>query len=471
MTPHLSLLAQVDASFDGAAALTTHDPNLLAQIRQCNSIYRFAFPFRRDDQSIEVVQAWRVEHSHHKLPTKGGIRFSEDANESEVMGLAALMTYKCALVDVPFGGAKGAIAIDRRKYSQDELERITRRYTFELVKKNLIGPGIDVPAPDYGTSALEMGWIADTYTQLAKGDLNASACVTGKPLALGGIPGRNEATGLGVSFGVREACASVVEMARLGLQTGIGGKRIVIQGLGNVGSHAARFLSANGARIVGIAEREGAIASEQGLEVASVMAHRARTGSILDFPGASNLRTSAAALELDCDILVPAALENVITVENCSRIKARIIAEAANGPVSAEANAHLFARGVLIIPDIYLNAGGVTVSYFEWLKNLAHVRFGRMEKRFDQGAYLQLLAAIEQATGRKLEASVAAAIARGADEIDLVRSGLEETMITAYGTLVETRNRLGAGVDLRTAAMVCAIDKVVACYATMGIFP
>ncbi|MDH3255547.1 MAG: Glu/Leu/Phe/Val dehydrogenase, partial [Acidobacteriota bacterium] len=230
---------QVNRSFDKAAALTGYDVKKLAQVRACNSVYHFTFPVRRDDGTIEVLHGWRAEHSHHKLPTKGGIRFSQHVSEDEVMALAALMTYKCAIVDVPFGGAKGGVRISRRDYSKDELERITRRYTYELVKKNFIGPGVDVPAPDYGTSAQEMAWIADTYTSMTAGELNALACVTGKPVAQGGIRGRSPATGRGVFFGVREACDVPEDMKALGLPSGIAGKRVVVQGLGNVGSYAA----------------------------------------------------------------------------------------------------------------------------------------------------------------------------------------------------------------------------------------
>jgi len=468
----VSFLEQVNRSFDRAAAISGHDPHLLAQIKGCNSVYRLTFPVKRDDGSIEVVQAWRAEHSHHKLPTKGGIRYSLMVNEDEVMALAALMTYKCAIVDVPFGGAKGGIRIDRRQYSLAELERITRRYTFELVKKLFIGPGVDVPAPDYGTGPTEMAWIVDTYKSLTGGgELNGEACVTGKPIAQGGIHGRLEATGRGVYFGIREACDIGEDMAALGLSKGLDGKRVVVQGLGNVGYHAARFLQQDGAVLVGLAEFEGAIASPAGLDLAQVVAHRRETGSILGFPGAVDLPESSAALELDCDILVPAALENQITGDNAGRIKARVIAEAANGPTTADADGILADRGIAVLPDLYLNAGGVTVSYFEWLKNLSHVRFGRMEKRFDEKAHRQLLAAVERTTGMSFSDQDMSLFASGADEEDLVNSGLEETMITALHQIREVQQRNGGNLDRRTAAFVNAIDKIVVCYEELGIFP
>lgn len=471
MTEEYNLLEQVNHSFDRAAALTGVDPTLLRQVRVCNSIYYMSFPLTRDDGSIEVIEAWRAEHSHHKQPTKGGIRFSLTVTRDEVAALAALMTYKCALVDVPFGGAKGGIRIARHKYSEGELERIIRRYTFELKRKNFIGPGADVPAPDFGTGPKEMGWIVDTYLSLSGGELNAMACVTGKPVSQGGIRGRLEATGRGVFYGIRDACGVAEDMKRLGLSTGIEGKQVVVQGLGNVGYHAAKYLEEEGAVLVGIAEYEGAIHAPQGLGLEDVIAHRRETESILDFPGATNLPASADALELECDVLVPAALENQITETNAPNVKAKIVAEAANGPTTEEADAILNQRGTLIIPDIYLNAGGVTVSYFEWLKNLSHVRFGRMQKRFEEGAFKRLLDAVEQVGGVPFSQEEKAKFTHAADEEDLVNSGLEETMAVAYREVWETRKRLDADVDLRTAAMVNAIEKVAVTYEELGIFP
>jgi len=471
MSRQNGFLAQVNRSFDRAAARTGLPTGLLAQIRECNSVYRLAFPLKRDDGSIEVIEAWRAEHSHHKLPTKGGIRFSTAVNADEVMALAALMTYKCAVVDVPFGGAKGGIRIERSGYSRDELERITRRYTFELVKKRFIGPGIDVPAPDYGTGPAEMAWIVDTYKSMAVGEQNPEACVTGKPIEQDGILGRLEATGRGVYFGTREACDVAEDMEELGLSRGLEGKRGVVQGLGNVGYHAAKFFQEGGALVVGLAEYEGAIANPDGLDVEAVAAHRKDGGSILGFPGAEDLPTSAAALELDCDVLVPAAIENVITKENAPRVRAKIVAEAANGPTSAEADDILRERGVRVIPDMYLNAGGVTVSYFEWAKNLSHLRFGRMEKRFDEAAHRRLIEAVEDATGEAFSESELSSLAAGPDEEALVRSGLEETMVVAFHQIRDVEKRLGDSMDLRTAAFVTAISKIATTYQELGIFP
>jgi len=472
MTADLSFFEQVNKNFDIAAAHTDHPPGLLEQIKSVNSVIHFTFPLIRDDETLQVIHAWRAEHSQHKLPTKGGIRYAASVNEDEVMALSALMTYKCAIVNVPFGGAKGGIKISAHEYSVGELERITRRFTFELNKKNFIGPGLDVPAPDFATSGREMAWIADTYMTLNPGEIDALGCVTAKPVGQGGIRGRTEATGRGVFFGLREACTIAEDMRALGLPPGLEGKRVVVQGLGNVGYHAAKFMQEDGgALIVGAVEYEGSISKPDGIDVEALMAHRLETGSILGFPGAEDLSDRDAGLEIDCDILIPAALENAITMDNAPRIQAKIIAEAANGPISSDASAHLFERGVLIIPDAYINAGGVTVSYFEWLKNLQHVRFGRMEKRFVESSSRKLLAAIENSTDRIFSDREIADIAKGPGEIDLVNSGLEETMIEAYQEIRELRKSKGAGVDLRAASMIAAIDKVAVSYRELGVFP
>jgi len=461
----------VNAYFDHAAGFCKHPSGLLDQIRICNSVYSFAFPVRHADGTIEVVHAWRAEHSHHKLPTKGGIRYSPQVDESEVKALAALMTYKCALVDVPFGGGKGAVQIDPARYTVEQLERITRRYTHELDRKRFIGPGIDVPAPDYGTGEREMSWIADTYGQLHTGELEALACVTGKPVTEGGIYGRREATGRGLMYALSEACRSADDMKVLGLSTGLAGKRLVVQGLGNVGYHTAKFCREQGAIIVGLAEREGAIHNPKGLNEEDVFSYRKRTGSILGFPGSTDILKTGDALELDCDVLVPAALENVLTGENAPRVKARIILEGANGPTTPEADAVFRRKGILVIPDVYANAGGVTVSYFEWLKNLSHVRLGRMDRRRQAATELRLLQAIERATGKTFSDSERESFVKVTDELAIVNSGLEDTMIVAYQEIRETLRREPKMGDLRTAAFVLAINKVAVVYEELGIFP
>jgi len=471
MSQGASFLAQVEQSFDRAASLTAHDPSLLTHIRECASVVRFSFPLRRDDGSLETIHAWRAEHSLHKLPTKGGIRYAENVDAEEVMALAALMTYKCAIVDVPFGGAKGAVQIDARACTVEQLERITRRYAAELARKQFIGPGIDVPAPDYGTGEREMAWIVDTYQAFNPGALNALACVTGKPVTQGGVRGRKEATGRGLFFALRQACDQADDMKALGLSRGLAGKRVVVQGLGNVGYHVAKFCREGGAIVIAIAEREGAIMNPRGLDEEAVFQHRTATKSILDFPGATNIEPSHAALELDCDVLIPSALENQLTADNAPRIKAKVVLEGANGPTTPEAEAVFRQRGLLVIPDIYANAGGVTVSYFEWLKNLSHVRFGRIEKRSQEAAERRTLNAIEVATGRKFSEEERARFILGDDELTLVNSGLEDTMAGAYDQLRETRRRDPKIPDLRTAAFVNAIDKVARSYIELGIFP
>jgi glutamate dehydrogenase (NAD(P)+) len=429
------------------------------------------FPVKMDDGRIEVIEAYRVQHSHHKTPCKGGIRFSDEVNQDEVMALAALMTYKCAIVNVPFGGGKGGIKINPRKHSAYELEKITRRYTAELVKKNFIGPGTDVPAPDYGTGEREMAWIVDTYQSLRPGEIDAAGCVTGKPITQGGVRGRKEATGLGVFFGVREVCNMPDVMAKLGLTTGVEGKRVVVQGLGNVGYHSAKYFREHGSKVIAIAEYEGAIMNPDGLNEEEVFQHRKKTGSILNFPGATNIAKSTEALELDCDILIPAALENVINGDNAERIKAKIVGEAANGPCTPEADEVFAKKGILCIPDMYLNAGGVTVSYFEWLKNLSHVRYGRMEKRFTENMNNHILGQIESLTGKQVGAKERSFILHGADEVDLVHSGLEETMISATREVMDCWKSNPDIPDMRTAAYVVAINKVGTSYAELGIFP
>jgi glutamate dehydrogenase (NAD(P)+) len=465
-----SFYETVNTYFEKAAALTEFPRGLLDQIKGCNAVLAVQFPIRRAG-SYEVISGWRVQHSHHRLPVKGGIRFAPQVSEDEVKALAALMTYKCAIVDVPFGGAKGGVRIDTKAYTVEELEHITRRYTAELIKKNFIGPGVDVPAPDYGTGPREMAWIEDTYTAFHPGEIDTSACVTGKPVTQNGVHGRVEATGRGISFGLREACDQADDMKALGLSRGLEGKRVVVQGLGNVGYHAAKFCQDSGAVIVALSERDGAVHRADGLDVDAVVKHLRDSGSILNFPGARNLTPTGRALELDCDILIPAALENQITAENAPRIQARIIAEGANGPTTAEAEAILRQRDVMIIPDVYLNAGGVVVSYFEWVKNLSHVRFGRVAKRFEESAFDRMLRAVESATGRRFTEAERKRIVKGPDEIDLVNSGLEETMITAYHTIHDIWKRDPRVGDLRTAAFYEAVTKVAGSYLELGIFP
>ena len=469
----VSFYQSVQNYFEKAAQHTGLHRGLLDQIKICNAVYRMHFPVKIGNE-YRTIEAYRVQHSHHRLPTKGGIRYSNHVNQEEVMALATLMSYKCAIVDVPFGGAKGGVKINPWEYTPSQLEKITRRYTTELVRRNFIGPAIDVPAPDYGTGGREMAWIYDTYRTFRDNDIDAAGCVTGKPVNLNGIRGREEATGRGVYYGIREALSHAEDMKVLGLETGTAGKTVVVQGLGNVGSYTARISQDEGdVKIIGVSEVEGAIYKPSGIDIHELLKWRKETGSILGFPGATSFpkQERTKVLEFECDILVPAALENQITTDNADRIKAKIIAEAANGPITSNAEEVLLKNGKLIIPDVFLNAGGVTVSYFEWLKNLSHMRFGRMEKRFNQNTYKSMLDQMEKITGKSISDRDRGFIAKGADEIDLVRSGLEETMITAYNQIREISKRKKKVQDLRTAAFVNAIQKIGSDYLAMGIFP
>ncbi len=463
-------LDSVSFYFDKAAAHTNLEPGVLQQIKVCNSVYKVSFPVEIDGH-VEVYEGIRVQHSHHKMPTKGGIRYSIFVDEDEVKALATLMTFKCAIVDVPFGGAKGGVKINPRTSSVQLLEKVTRRFAVELIKKNLIGPGVDVPAPDYGTGSREMAWIADTYATFRYGEDNALGCVTGKPVGQGGVRGRTEATGLGIFFGMREFFKDTELLAKAGLTAGIAGKRIVVQGLGNVGFYAAKFCQEAGALITGIAEREGGIIKEDGINIEEVFKYRQRTGSVKGFPGSRFVENSLDLLEHDCDVLLPAALENQITAENAPRVKAKLIAEGANGPVTQDGELVLLERGVYILPDLYLNAGGVTVSYFEWLKNISNMRFGRLSKRAEEASHRQMIEALEETTGKHLSDARRQLLEHGADEIDLVHSGLEDSMIVAYHTMRDAMREKPAITDLRTAAFYVAIQKIGDSYGTMGIFP
>ncbi|MGZ8539722.1 MAG: Glu/Leu/Phe/Val family dehydrogenase [Chitinophagaceae bacterium] len=471
MSDNYSFFGAVEKSFDKAAKFTKWTTGILEQIKACNAVYQMRFPIKRDDGSIEVMEAYRVQHSQHKTPCKGGIRFAAEVNQDEVMALAALMTYKCAIVNVPFGGGKGGIRINPKNYSAYELEKITRRYTAELIKKNFIGPGTDVPAPDYGTGEKEMAWIQDTYSAMHPGEIDAAGCVTGKPVTQGGVRGRREATGLGVFFGIREVCSMEDVMKKLGLSTGVEGKRVAVQGLGNVGYHSAKFFQDAGAIIVGLSEHDGGIWNDKGLDIDDVFNYRKTNGTIRKYEKGIHFAQKEEMLEMDCDILIPAALENVIDGDNAPRIRAKIIGEAANGPLTPEADEILVQKGVLVIPDMYLNAGGVTVSYFEWLKNLSHVRYGRLEKRFNENMNAHIVNQMETMSGKKMTEKEKEYIVHGADEVDLVYSGLEETMITATHEIMNEWKHTPGIPDMRTAAYVVAINKVATSYEELGIFP
>jgi glutamate dehydrogenase (NAD(P)+) len=466
-----SFKANVDYYFDRAAATLRYPEGLLHQIKVCNNVFLVQFPVKFGNR-YEIFRGWRAEHSHHQKPLKGGLRFSGNVDQDEVEALAALMTYKCAIVDAPFGGSKGGVAIDPRKYAPEQLEKVTRRFTAELIRKNFIGPGVNVPAPDMGTGEREMAWVADTYDAFHPGGLDNMACVTGKPVSQGGVQGRTEATGRGVQYGIREAFRHADDLKDLKLGSGLEGKKIVVQGFGNVGYHTAKFLTEDeGAILTGIGEWDGAIYNPKGIDVGKVAAYRERKKTIRGFPDAKTIDDPHSCLEFECDLLIPAALENQITEKNAARIKAPVIAEAANGPTTARGEKILLDRGIFVIPDIYLNAGGVTVSYFEWAKNLSHMSYGIMEKRKEEMTMYKLISNTERLTGKSFPKGVKEELVRGADEIDLVRSGLEEVMVRAYQDIRQIWLRRNAVTDLRQASFVLAIEKVAKAYLELGIFP
>ena len=455
-----TFLSSVNRMLDQAIGLMKLPPGLAEEIRGCNSVYQVRFPVKIRGE-YRVFHGWRANHSEHKLPAKGGIRFAPGVNQEEVEALATLMTFKCAVVDVPFGGSKGGLRIDPREYSRDELERITRRFTLELAKKDYVSPSLNVPAPDMGTGPREMAWIANTYRLLHPDDIDAEACVTGKPPEMGGIRGRVEATGRGVQYGLRAFFDNQDDVRSIGLDGTLEGKRIVVQGLGNVGYHAAKFLEEeDGASIIAIIERDGAILAENGLPVERVHEYLREHGGLKGFPDAQFVEDGLPVLEADCDVLIPAALESQISRSNAAKIRAPLIAEAANGPVTFEADCILRDNGKVVIPDLYLNAGGVTVSYFEWIKNLSHMRFGRMERRMDEIRMETAIELFESTSGKPVPKPIADRLRRETDELNLVRSGLDDTMRSAYAKTRELWRSRDDVPDLRTAAYITAIEKV-----------
>jgi glutamate dehydrogenase (NAD(P)+) len=469
-----SFRESVDLMFNRAVRLMDLSPGLEQKIRVCNSTYTVRFGVRLRGK-IETFTGYRSVHSEHMEPVKGGIRYATSVHQDEVEALAALMTYKCALVETPFGGSKGGLCIDPRQWDEHELEQITRRFAYELIKRDLIHPAQNVPAPDMGTGEREMAWIADQYARMNTTDINAKACVTGKPPHAGGIQGRVEATGRGVQYALREFFRHKEDRAVARLSGDLDGKRVVIQGLGNVGYHAAKFLSEeDGVKIIAIAEHDGALVSEAGLPIEEVKQWIGKHGGVKGFPGAEYIEDGAAALELECDILIPAAMEGVIHRGNAARIKAPLIIEAANGPTTFGADEILRQKGVLIIPDMYANAGGVTVSYFEWVKNLSHIRFGRMQRRAEEARSRLLVEELERLSADKklgwtLADDFKERFLTGSDELALVRSGLDDTMRTAYQAMREIWHGRSDVEDLRVAAYIVAIDRVAKTYRSKGL--
>ena len=468
----VSFLESVNLSFDAALATLDIPEDIAQYIKNVNNVYQVRFPVKINGK-VENFVGWRSVHSDHQLPAKGGIRFAPNVNQDEVEALAALMSYKCALVDVPFGGSKGGLLIDPKKYDRDAMEKITRRFAYELIQKDYIGSGINVPAPDMGTGQREMSWIVSTYAAHGPKDIDYLGCVTGKPVSQGGISGRIEATGRGVVFGLREFFrhSEDVKHARLEGDT-LEGKEVIVQGLGNVGYHAAKILEEeDGVKVIAILEWDGAVYDKNGLNVEEIYQYKIENkGGIKGFSKGKYFEKSAELLEQECDILIPAAREGVINQANAPRIKAKLIAEAANGPVTFKAEAILIEMGVVIIPDVYLNAGGVTVSYFEWIKNLSHIRFGRMQRRYEENQNNLFIKAIEQ-SGKQLSEKLISEIGKGPVEIDLVRSGLDDTMRNAFQAIRERYWKEKEVKSYRTSAMSISIEKIYERYNTMGVYP
>ncbi len=466
----MSFTDSVNHMVDRAFQVLDMEPGIANAMKACSAVIQLNFPVNIRGR-LEVFSGWRAVHSTHRLPVKGGIRFAPIVNQDEVEALAALMTYKCAIVDVPFGGSKGGLLIDPDKYSRDDMQLITRRFARELIRKDFLSPATNVPAPDMGTGEREMAWIADTYKQLHPENINYAACVTGKPIHHGGIRGRTEATGRGVVYAMREFFRHPADVRAAGLDGGLAGKRIVLQGLGNVGYHAGKLLEEEDeARIVALIEKDGALLDENGLSIERIRQYINGNNTIRGYPDAEFLEDGRKVLEMTCDILVPAAMEAQITQENADRIKTKLIVEAANGPVTFEADEILRNRGVTILPDTYVNAGGVTVSYFEWIRNLSHIRFGRMERRFDEMRGQHLITALQALSEKEVPDWMRAEIVRGADELDLVRSGLDDTMRNAYQEISQARQTYPQLEDYRTAAYVVAVNKIARSYFDIGVF-
>lgn len=467
----ISFRESVDRMVDRALEAMDLSPDVAAAIKSCNSVLQVKFPVKIRGR-VEVISGWRAVHSTHRLPAKGGIRYAPCVDQDEVEALAALMTYKCSIVDVPFGGSKGGLLIDPCKYERDEMELITRRFTLELVRKGFLNPATNVPAPDMGTGQREMAWMADTYKHLNPDDINYTACVTGKPVAHGGIRGRTEATGRGVQYALQEFFRHPDAVKEAGLDGGLGGKRVVLQGFGNVGYHAAKFLfEEDGCKVIAIADSKGVLVNEDGLAVEEAYRYKVDNKTMDGFSGGRYEQGDAKrALEMDCDILIPAALEGQINLENVDRIKAKVIIEAANGPATFAADEKLNERGTVVIPDAYANAGGVIVSYFEWIRNLSHIRFGRMQRRYDEIRGQNQIDALEEVTGKTVPDRFKQKINNGGGELDLVRSGLDDSMRQAFQEMRDTLQSSEKIISYRMAAYVNAIRKISRSYLDIGVY-
>jgi len=461
----------VNRMVDRAMSLMDLPVGIQNHVKYCSSVLQVHFVVKLSDGQFHTFKGWRALHSDHRLPAKGGIRYSLSVDQDEVEALASLMTYKCAIVDVPYGGSKGGLRINPKAYNEEDLERITRRFARTLIDRGFISPSENVPAPDMGTGPREMAWIADTYKALRPDDINYMACVTGKPVTSNGIWGREEATGRGVQYAIREFFRHPEDLKAAGLTGALEGQRVVVQGLGNVGYHAAKFLSEeDGCKVVALIERSGALINDNGLNIEAIKQWMlTNKGQLQGFPDARYVADGTSVLEYPCDLLIPAALESQITAENAGRVQCKVVVEAANGPVTADADEILRKRGITVLPDMYVNAGGVTVSYFEWIKNLQHIRFGRMQRRNEEYRGRAVVEAIESTTGQKVPAIIKENIIKGADELDLVRSGLDDTMRTAYQQIRSIYWENDNIDDYRTAAYYLSIQKIVRAYYELGL--
>ena len=462
-----TFLENVDMMVNDTIDRINIDPNIAKILKICRSVIQVTFPVKIKGK-IEIFYGWRAVHSNHRLPVKGGLRFSLNVDQKEVEALASLMTFKCAVVDVPFGGAKGALLIDPKKYDDESLEKITKKFARELIRRGFLSPARDVPAPDVGTSPREMGWILDAYKSLRPDDINHMACVTGKPIEHGGIKGRLEATGRGVHEALKEFFRHPEEIKNSDLNGQLNNQKIIIQGFGNVGLNSAKSLYENGATIIGVSEKDGAIFNEDGININNLEKYKLENNTIINFPNTKNISSSDDLLSYKCDILIPAALENAITLKNVDTINAKLICEAANGPISYRADKKLNERGIIIIPDIYANAGGVAVSYFEWIRNTSHIRMGRLSKRYEENRGDTIIKAIKHLSKESLPQTTIDKLVYGASEEDIVASGLEDTMRVAFNEILECKAKHKLD-NYRMAAYAIALKKIEKSYLELGI--
>ena len=464
----MSFKDNVNLHVDKSAKLLNFSDDLLEHLKSTHSLIKVNVGVVLDGK-INNFTGWRAVHSEHILPTKGGLRYSETVDQDDTEALASLMTYKCAIVNIPFGGAKGGLKINPKNYTMPQLREITKAFASKLINKGFISPALNVPAPDVGTSEREMEWILETYKTLKPDDINYRGCVTGKPLHRGGIAGRTEATGRGIEEVVREIFRHEDIIKEAGLKSELKDNEIIVQGFGNVGSNLAKHLyNRDDAKIIAIGEFDGYLYNKKGIDINELIEFFQKNKTINNPKLGEFKNNPSKLLELDCDILIPAALENAITVDNVDKIKTKLIIEAANGPISFEADQKLFEKRVMIIPDIYVNAGGVVVSYFEWVKDISHIRFGRVEKRFQEQKILDIIDLIDKKTNTKTDFDTIKKIIHGADEEDLAFSGLEDSMRNAFIEIYNAKKQIKK--SFRDSAYYVSLKKIRNFYTVEG-FP